>query len=76
MNWIPNMETLFTFRMSVGLVALPLKRSRDLRGKIKNFMREKGQDVTFFDGNRILNDLASLADITQPLSDLKLQGKN
>ena len=64
--------------MPVGLVALPLKRSRDLRGKIKNFMKEKGQDVTFFDDNRILNDLASLADITQPLSDLnlKLQGKN
>ena len=41
-------------------------------------MKEKGQDVTFFDDMRFLTDLASLVDITQHLSDLsfKLQGKN
>ena len=41
-------------------------------------MKEKGQDVTFFDDMRFLIDLVSLVDITQHLSDLsfKLQGKN
>ena len=40
-------------------------------------MKEKGQDVTFFD-KRFLTKLALLVDITQYLSDLnlKLQDKN
>ena len=40
-------------------------------------MKEKEQDVTFFD-KRFLTDLTFLVDITQHLADLnlKLQGKN
>ena len=57
--------------------AATLKRSWDLKSKIQNFMKEKGQDVTFFD-KRFLTKLALLVDITQYLSDLnlKLQDKN
>ena len=58
--------------------AATLKIFWDLKSEIINFMKEKGQDVTFFDDNRFLTDLAFLVDITQHLSDLnlKLQSKN
>ena len=42
-----------------------LKIFWDLRSKIKNFIKKKGQDVTFFDDKRFLTDLVFLVDITQ-----------
>ena len=45
-----------------------LKKIWDLKSEIKNFMKEKGQDVTFFDDKRFLIDLAFLVDIIQHLS--------
>ena len=58
--------------------AATLKSFLDLKSEIQNFMKEKGQDVTFVDDKRFLTDQAFLVDITQPLSDLNLnlQGKN
>ena len=58
--------------------AATLKGFLDLKSEIQNFMKEKGQDVTFVDDKRFLTDQAFLVDITQPLSDLNLnlQGKN
>ena len=55
-----------------------LKRFLDLKSEIKNFVKEKGHDVTFFHDKRFLTDLAFLVDITQHLSDLNLKfpGKN
>ena len=35
-----------------------LKRFWNLKSKIQNFMKEKGQDVTSFDNKRFLTDLA------------------
>ena len=58
--------------------AATLKRFWDLKTEIKNFKKEKGQDVAFFDDKRFLTDLAFLVNITQHHSglNLKLQGKN
>ena len=55
-----------------------LKRFLDLKSEIKNFVKEKGHDFTFFDDKIFLTDLAFLVDITQHLSDLNLKfpGKN
>ena len=53
--------------------AATLKRFGDLKSKIKNFMKEKGQDVTFFDDKKFLTGLAFLVDVNQHLSDLNLK---
>ena len=55
--------------------AATLKRFWNLIPEIKQFLVMKHRDITLLENCYWLNDLALLIDITQILSDLKLEGK-